>query len=179
MSRRHEALAALLGYPREGYAREVERSREELVREEPALAAFLDPFAASVRASTLEELEELFTNTFDLNPVCALEVGWQLYGENYERGRFLAEMQEGLKRAGLPESPELPDHLTRVLPLLSTMPAGEAAELARRFVLPAVEKMLKGFEGAENPFGNVLKAVGLVLRRCTEAVPAGEEVAHG
>ncbi len=43
--------------------------------------------------------EELYTRTFDLNPVCALEIGWHLFGEDYERGAFLVRMRDQLRRA--------------------------------------------------------------------------------
>jgi len=36
--------------------------------------------------------------TFDINPACALEVGWHLFGEDYMRGQFLVRMREELSK---------------------------------------------------------------------------------
>src|SRR6266568_3182701 len=56
--------------------------------------------------------QELYVQTFEFNPACTLELGWHLFGENYERGEFLVRMREQLRRHGIAESNELPDHLT-------------------------------------------------------------------
>ena len=39
-----------------------------------------------VEQHELWQIEETFTRTFDVNPACALEVGWHLFGEEYARG---------------------------------------------------------------------------------------------
>ena len=50
-------------------------------------------FCRVVEKVSLSDLQELYTRTFDLNPVCALEVGYHLFGENYKRGEFLANLR--------------------------------------------------------------------------------------
>ena len=152
-------LSALLAYPQKGYHQQVEVARAALAKECPAASVHVTEFAAAVRSLTLEELEELFTRTFDMNPVCILEVGWQLYGDEYKRGEFLVKMRQSLDRHNLTSSTELPDHLTQILPLLDRLPPDEARTLAREYVAPAVRKMLAGIEGKRNPFGNVIQAV--------------------
>ena len=66
-------------------------------------------------------LEEAFTGTFDVNPACALEVGWHLFGEEYARGMFLVRMREELRKYGLAESSELPDHVSHVLAIVNAI----------------------------------------------------------
>ncbi len=110
------------------------------------------------------ELEELYARTFDINPVCCLEVGWQLYGEDYQRGAFLVEMRARLREHGLAESAELPDHLGHALRLLGRLGTAEAGRFARHFVLPAVEKMRKGFGDPTNPYRDVLETLAAELR---------------
>lgn len=158
-----DGLAALLNYPEAGYCERAELCRRALAENHPEASRHLSKFLEALRGLATEQLQELFTQTFDLNPACVLEVGWQLYGDEYKRGEFLVKMRQNLSRHEMPESAELPDHLTRVLPLLSRMAPEEAEPLAGDFVAPAVRKMLAGLEGKQNPFEDLLKAVGEAL----------------
>jgi nitrate reductase assembly molybdenum cofactor insertion protein NarJ len=89
-------------------------------------------------------MQELYVQAFEFNPACTLEIGWHLFGENYERGEFLVRMREQLRRHGIAESTELPDHLTHLLPLVDRMDHNEAAELAGQYLLPALSKIKDG-----------------------------------
>lgn len=169
-------LARLLEYPAEGYGELAERAAQVARHAVPEAAACLAAFCKAIQGLGTEQLQELFIQTFDLNPVCALEVGWQLFGDEYKRGEFLVKMRGEMRRHDLPESGELPDHLTHVLPLLARMDSEEAAQFASRFVLPAVEKMLAALNGKKNPFENVLSAVRAWLRG--RYVMAAQEVTH-
>jgi nitrate reductase molybdenum cofactor assembly chaperone len=124
----------------------------------------LPEFAGRIRNLSLEQLQEVYVQTFELNPVCSLEIGWHLFGENYERGEFLVKMRQEIRRHGLVESTELPDHLTHVLPVVARMQEEEAAEFVGAFLLPALEKMRTGIAGKNNPYELVLDAVDEVLR---------------
>jgi nitrate reductase delta subunit len=102
-------------------------------------------------------MQELYVQTFEFSPACTLEIGWHLFGENYERGEFLVRMREQLRRHGITESSELPDHLTHLLPLIGRMEYGEAAELAGQFVLPALEKIRGSL--TDNPYNAVIRGI--------------------
>ncbi len=101
--------------------------------------------------------QELYVQTFEFNPACTLEIGWHLFGENYERGEFLVRMREQLRRYGIAESTELPDHLTYLLDLITRMDREEAAELAGQYILPAVAKIREALK--ENPFAELIVAI--------------------
>ncbi len=157
-----EALAAVLTYPGEGYPEAVQTCARVL-----ETAGNREPFGRFARFTSersTNELQELFIQTFDLNPVCSLELGWQLFGENYDRGAFLVKMRAELRRYAIVESRELPDHMTHALPLLGRMEAARAADFAMACVLPALDKMLAALRGKENPYEDVLKALRGVLR---------------
>jgi nitrate reductase assembly molybdenum cofactor insertion protein NarJ len=100
-----------------------------------------EELAQSLRYPNDAAIQELYVQTFEFNPACTLEIGWHLFGENYERGEFLVRMREQLRRHGIAESTELPDHLTHLLALIPRMDRVEAAELAGQFVLPALAKI--------------------------------------
>lgn len=174
---RCDRAAGLLLYPGAGYHEQVRRCQAELAGAVPEGADFLVAFAEAIHALTPEDLEELFTRTFDLNPTCALEVGWHLFGENYSRGDFLVKMRQAMRHHGLPESAELPDHLAHVLAVLGRLPPGEYAPFAESHVLPAIDKMLAGLADQGNPYEKLLRAVRCLVAHRLVALPA--EVDHG
>jgi len=161
--RLYDTFADLLKYPGEGYPPAVERCRLALEDVNAEAAGLLAEFSDQIRGWDTALIEEIFVQTFDLNPVCALEVGWHLFGDTYDRGAFLVKVREELRRHGVTESSEVPDHLTHVLALLGRMEPEEADALATIAVLPAMEKMLAGLEGKQSPYENVLRAIRCVL----------------
>jgi len=156
----YNVLVALLTYPEADYPQRIEASVQ--VAPEPCREQ-LEAFAARMQGLRTDQLQELFTQTFDLNPMCSLELGWHLFGENYERGLLLVRVRQELRRHGLEESTELPDHLTHVLRLVERMEHETAADFVAACVLPALEKMLQALRDKENPFENVLLAVRNLL----------------
>jgi nitrate reductase molybdenum cofactor assembly chaperone len=105
--------------------------------------------------------QESYVQTFEFNPACTLEIGWHLFGENYERGEFLVRMREQLRRYGIAESTELPDHLALLLPLIARMDQDEAARLAGEFILPALAKIRSGLQNS--PYEPVIGAIAKKL----------------
>ncbi len=158
-----DQLAAAFGYPHEDYLAVLERCRAGLEQAAPQAAAALSRFKDELRACSLEEVQELYVRTFELNPVCALEIGWHLFGENYERGEFLVKLRQELRRFQIPESRELPDHVTHLLPLLGRLPAPEAAAFAREFLVPVLGKIQEALERAASPFRYLAEAVRRLL----------------
>ncbi len=158
-----ELLAGLLRYPTEGYPSQAVHSCEVLAAGAPEIAAPLRKFLEQTRSLSLEDLQVLYTGTFDLDPVCSLEVGWHLFGENYERGEFLVRMRGELRRLGVKESTELPDHLSHALAALGRMEPREAADFTAACLFPALDKMSAGIKGKSNPFEDVLMAAVRLL----------------
>lgn len=159
----YDRLAALLRYPDAAYLSDLDACCCALAAADPQAAQHLARFGAALRTRTLTDLEELFTHTFDINPACALEVGWQLFGEEYERGTFLVRMRQEMRRLGLSETAELPDHLTHVLAVLGRMEPERADDFATACVLPAVDRMYASIAGDEVPYEHVLGAIRVFL----------------
>ncbi len=160
-----EMLADLLRYPGEDYLPHLADCARVLAPVEPEAALLLEDLATRREGLSVEQIQELFIQTFDLSPVCSLELGWHLFGENYDRGTLLVKMRQELRRYRLPESEELPDHLTHALALLSRMEPERAEDFALACVLPALAKMLEALAGRESPMENLVQAIARVLRR--------------
>lgn len=149
-------------------------------------AAHLADFDAATCGCELADLEELYTRTFDFSSPCALEIGWQLFGEDYHRGALLVRLREELARHGIQEACELPDHLIHVLPLLDRMRPDEAARFATACVTPAVEKIRANLQGKRNPYESIVRCLLLMLAaeygsgtRGGEVLPTHEESPPG
>ena len=151
-------LANILSYP----------DKSKLEHAEPLCSNnqennILDPFHQFIKKSTLTTVEELFTKTFDLNASCCLEIGWHLYGEQYQRGEFLVNMRQTLAEENIPESNELPDHLSHCLRLLPLLESEDEVAFALDYMIPAVEKIAKGMK-QENPYTCVITYLQAILK---------------
>lgn len=169
--RAYESFAALLTYP----------ATEDMPDFNSILAVLpsdchprIASFRAAVETLSLEARQELFTQTFDLNPVCSLELGWHLFGENYERGLLLVRLREELRAAGIIEAGELPDHLTYTLRLLPRMETERAADFAGAIVLPALVKMVQALTGKNNAYEDLLSSIAVMLRNDFPEIPLPE-----
>jgi nitrate reductase delta subunit len=170
-----DLLASVLSYPDQNYCDTVLACGQFLDESNPKLSGELGRFTAFVKGAAVEKLEELFTRTFDLNPVCCLEVGWQLYGEDYNRGSFMVKMRQQMRAHDVPESIELPDHLANLLRLLGRMEPDESGPLCASYLLPAMAKMQSGLEGEENPYEEVLSTVRQLLELLAAGYPRPAE----
>lgn len=170
------SLSCLLTYPDEQTVEAAELLYIILQGELPEAALKMADFGAYLESHPSWEVEEAFTGTFDVNPACALEIGWHLFGEEYARGLFMVRMREELKKYGLAESIELPDHITHVLAVIGAMPDDEATRFVTACVLPAVRKMLNAFDDNASPYGNVIHCLALILHHVWGA---GESLRDG
>lgn len=164
-----ESLAGLLSYPGSKGLQDAGFCCEVLEQElagllEPATMDGLRRYRTAINILSRTDLEEIYTRTFDLNPVCSLDIGWHLYAENYDRGTFLVDMRNALKEHGIGESAELPDHLPTVLRLLARMEPARGAALTEASVLPAIRKMTAGFSDTRNPYAAVVGILEPVLK---------------
>lgn len=173
-----DAIAELFRYPDRDYPERVAACLRAVGDGVPEGARLLGEFRRGTAPLSTEALQELFTQTFDLNPVCSAELGWHLFGEQYERGLFLVKLRQLMRGFGLAETSELPDHLVHVLAVLGRMETGAAAEFAWACVVPALGKMRAGLEGKGNPFESLLELIArtlevrLALPPLAEAPPA-------
>ncbi len=158
-------ISRLLSYPDDHYVELVELLYLIVQNELPDAAKGISEFGQFAEQCGEFELEEAYTRTFDVNPACALEIGWHLFGEDYMRGQFLVRMRGELAKYEIPESSELPDHLTHVLAVIAEMPDDEAHQFSHACVFPAIHKMLAALDKTESPYRHVIRCVVQVLEQ--------------
>lgn len=169
-----DALAGILAYPGADFADRMARCGKLLAGAPPEARQGFQRFSEGCNGRSPEELQELYTRTFDMNPGCALEIGWHLYGENYSRGEFLVDMRRELRSHGLKESAELPDHLVHVLPIVARMESDRAGTFVSSRVIPAIDKILAAMTGKECAYEPLLRVIRVVIE-----APSGEVAKEG
>lgn len=150
-------LADVLCYPAPGQLQTIEAELADL--ESGSQKKSLERFLKRIGGLSLGEWEELHTRTLDLNPPAAPYVGFQVWGESYQRGVFLSKMSRASMEAEINIEGELPDHLIPILRYLAHIsdPLPELIEIFPQ----AMERMHVTLRKADpdNPYLEILEAV--------------------
>ncbi len=149
----YEQLAALFDYPEPDYPAQVRGVREILGSRYPAAAAEIDALAAALPSGNdtfspeaLDEVQEIFTRSFDVQSITTLGVGYVMFGDDYKRGELLVNLNREHREAGIECGSELPDHLPNVLRLIAKWEDEElVAEFVEEILHPALERMIAEF----------------------------------
>jgi nitrate reductase delta subunit len=161
-----EPLATLLSYPDRETAACLDRALEACRAFSPEAAEAVAEWGGYIRETPLWEVQENYTRTFDLAPACPLDVGYYLFGEDYQRGVFMAHLREALEELGMAEEGELPDHLTVLLRWLARVHGSELYdEMTAECVVPVVQRMIALLADGTNPYRRLLQAVARVLEQ--------------
>ena len=159
-----DIFAGLLEYPRGGEADLAAKGESALAGVHPEAASLLGGVRAFLVETPRARAEEVFTSTFDLQATCAPYVGFHLFGEGYKRRVFLAGLSGMYSSRGFSAGRELPDHITVLLRFLAGPADDEEARiLVEDGLAPALSKMIGTFGDSGNPYGDVLRALRLVL----------------
>jgi nitrate reductase molybdenum cofactor assembly chaperone NarJ/NarW len=164
----YERFAELLEYPTPALSQQARACAERLRKLNSQAATPLDGFCHSIQELPTSQMEELYTCTFDVQPVCYPYIGYHLYGESYKRGAFMAQLNEDYHKHGFSAGNELPDHVAIVLRFLAQGPLGRNGDfgqaLLREGLVPTLGKMSKALgDQTGNPYMAVISALLLVL----------------
>lgn len=198
-------FAALLEYPQANLAVVATRCAALLARDVPDAAPFIQQFYEVVARTPAGRLEEIYTGTFDLDPVCYPYIGYHVFGETYKRSVFLLALKERYRANGLEVEGELTDHIAVVLRYLAVSEdAEDVAVIVREGMLPALQRMtgraksaghedetpapaVDPVEADARPYRGVLEALRLFLLETADldeddlpelAEPAQRSMAH-
>jgi len=151
--RHYEQLAALFEYPQRDYPAQVRRACQVLDGRYPTAAARLASFANALPSdgetfspAALNEVQEIFTRSFDVQPITTLSVGYVMFGDDYKRGELLVNLNRETREAGVSCGSELPDHLPNVLRLIARwQDPGMVVEFVEEILHPALQRMIAEF----------------------------------
>jgi nitrate reductase molybdenum cofactor assembly chaperone NarJ/NarW len=166
-------FADLLEYPTAALFSQAGVCLRYLKSVQPEAATTLEEFLQGLQEKGLARMEELYSNTFDLQPVCSPYAGYQLFGESYKRGAFMAKLVDGYRSLGFSAGKELPDHAAVILRFMALGQEAREGDFGRPLLLegllPAVEKMAGALAGQDgNPYRAVITALRLFLNSVKE-----------
>ena len=150
----YERLADLFEYPGPDYPARVRDTYRLLEDRYPAAATELETFASALprgdetlSEEALNELQEIFTRSFDVQSITTLGVGYVMFGDDYKRGEVLVNLSREHREVGVDCGSELPDHLPNVLRLLARWRDRElTAEFVDEILHPALTMMIEEFD---------------------------------
>lgn len=162
------SFAALLESPASAMTEQAGHLLEGLTPLHPESAEALEKCVRMLDQLSLEKMRELYTITFDMQPVCYPYVGYHLFGESYKRGAFMAQLNEAYHALNYSAGQELPDHLAVILRFIGLDTANRESKFCQTLLVegvqPALGKMLKVFsDDSENPYAGLLSALQLFL----------------
>lgn len=162
-------FAELFSYPTPDLAATVAACSALLRKDYPEAVSSLERFAGFLHAQLPARVEEIYTATFDLQPVCHPYVGYLLCGESQQRAVFLMQLNRLYRRYGFVAGVELPDHVSTLLRFIGTRaPLDCRRELIGDGLLPALVKMLEGLDSAAHPYSAPLQSLRSFLRAVVE-----------
>jgi nitrate reductase delta subunit len=169
----YDLFADLLEYPTLVTSLKAGHCYERLQQAEHDAAPMMENFYHAMEQQSVERMQELYTTTFDMQPVCYPYIGYQLFGESYKRGAFMAQLNEAYHTVGYSAEQELPDHIAVILRFMGLDSANRQNEFCQALLdeglVPALAKMIKTFgEGSENPYFGLLSALQSFLLQTPE-----------
>ncbi|MFN8386043.1 MAG: hypothetical protein U0X92_06430 [Anaerolineales bacterium] len=144
-----DSFAALLEYPSSDFGEETQRCLELMRSTNPEAAELCEKFANAIEGYSPQRMQELFTTTFDMQPVCYPYIGFHLYGESYKRGAFMAQLNEAYHGSAIQRNRNCPT-IFAILRFIGFDSENRNSEFCQALlsdgVHPALEKMLKVFD---------------------------------
>lgn len=159
MAEIYDFIASVFVYPDDEFENKLDRCEASLDALDAESRRQFGEWADHMRSLSPEGRQEVYARTFDLSPKCTLELGWHLFGEQYDRGTFLVWMRGRLREFSLTETTDLPDHVRHVLPVLGRLSPEAADRFSTACVLPAMETIRDGLEKMDNPYHALAAAV--------------------
>lgn len=151
-------------YPSEKLKDHSDEWRKIIRKYDPELIRLLDPFTGHLAGKKLEYQQEYFVSTFDVQPLCCLDIGYTLFGEDYRRGQFMANLKAEHRKTGNACGTELPDHLPVIMTLLPKLKDESfAEELVFSLVSPALHEIIAGFRSNDNYYKDLLSIVVTIM----------------
>ena len=168
-------FADILDYPERSIAKSVGDCIGEVTPAIPEAFAQLKKFQNAIAEKSLGQLQEGYTNAFDLRPDCTPNLGYHLFGDDGRRGLFLAELKDRMESRGIRPGVELPDHIALLLRYVDIADEDERLPVIEDCLLPAVARMVEVLKPSGNLYEHALSALLSLIRHQHEGFTMSAE----
>jgi nitrate reductase delta subunit len=146
-------ISCLLHYPDESLLEWLPSLREVLNKiEKVSDWDTYDQIITYFEQTSLIQLQEQYTETFDLNPSKCMNLTYHRWGDTEKRGPALVHLEETYLKAGFQRtSSELPDYLPLVLEFISEQPDAASSEIIPIYG-EVVETLAERFRQEGHPY---------------------------
>ncbi|MBW2190341.1 MAG: hypothetical protein JRG93_12265 [Deltaproteobacteria bacterium] len=149
----YQQLATVFDYPDADLPAQLRELCESLQSGYPQAASRLEFFAKALPCSgerlsgiELDEVQEIFTRSFDVQAITTLSVGYIVFGDDYKRAELLVNLNREHRDVDLDCGTELSDHLPNVLRLIAKWQDPEiVTEFVEEILHPAIDNMIHEF----------------------------------
>lgn len=157
-----EMMSELLRYPKSEFMLVLSQLLE-IVRDQKEPFESLSRFHDDVSLMSTSELQELYTRTFDLSPVCSPALSVHLFGvESFKRSHLMVGLIDTYAQAGFEYRGEAADHMATLFGFLPFASPMEREEIVGFIVRPALGKMANLLGSKLNPYTHLLCAASAI-----------------
>ena len=167
----YSLLSNLIDYPKEDFAELVREIQMFLNKHYPEQGKTLEDFTKFSESVSQEEIQELYTRSFEVQAITTLDLGYLLFGDDYKRAELLVNLSREHREVGNDCGFELADHLPNVLRLLPLLKDQElTGELIEKLIHSGLTKMIKEFDA-----GNLRKKNEVYIRHHKTLIKLSEQ----
>ncbi len=142
------SFSKIFEYPSENYHEIIIETIKILDNNYPDAAKELGKFL-ELLPMQIGELQELYSKSFEVQAVTSLDVGYVLYGDDYQRGIVMVNLKNEHEKVGNNCGEELADFLPNLLRLLPKIKDEETVnEMVTLLIATSVEKMMNEYSSS-------------------------------
>ena len=169
----YKNLGSLLEYPQSDFYNILEKIETESFNSEIKKVFF--EFSKFAKKRTLEDLQELYTRTFDINPVSSLYASVHLFGEeSFKRAELMAKLKEEYIKSNFDSGSELPDFIPVILKFVTHLKDDHKYnDLLSLCVIKPLNSILEKFNN-DNPYRALVSFIRQVVKKSLD-----KELIHG
>ncbi len=163
-----ELFSRLLRSPDDSYQATAEQCVASFDHARTRKLRLMTAFLAEIKDLSTTQMQTLYIETFERDPVLSLDMSYQLGETQKEKERLLAWMESRcIKRQVCFPAPFLPmEHLSNGLFLMSRIGTASTYGEDFEYVLsPVIRTLMSKLKGRNNPYEKLLTVIGLVLDR--------------
>ena len=158
-------LANMLEYPQEDFSKKINELNDQMenLNTKDNSKNLLKEFIEFANTHKVEELQELYIKTFEVNPICSLYASIHLFGEeSFKRSDLMARLKDAYCEYGMSfNEKELPDFIPIILRFTAYLKDEKRLEdFVKRCILKPLDiinnTMIETLGNKSNPYKSLI-----------------------